>query len=295
MYTLLLSLGAGALGFLLGTVAVGWWAGFVPALLLFALSFFLISRQVMAKVQLSFGEAQKLAANPPPQEVVRSQDALLAWQAEQRKALRAAIKEALAYEKWQFLVREQVYSQLGMLDYQEGIEARMMKRANAAETSFQSARDNLEKAWSPRLSPLLKDWRSRALLASVHHRASRPEDAHKVLQEGEQAGSGEPLYFGLWAFILQDAKRGEDALQVVARGLKNHPTSQTLQKVQEAISNKRKPDMSLFGESWYQFFPEDIPMEKRMEMAKAMGIDPAAQTAANRPIPRHTWPQHPRR
>lgn len=297
MYTLLSSLGVAVVCFVVGALAVNWWAGFVPALLGFGLAFYLLSRRTMAQVQAIFGRAQALAASPPPQDVMKSQESLLAFQTQQRAQLRDTLKEALAVERWQFLVKEQVYAQLGMLDYQEGIEARMMDRKNAAETCFGNARMNLELAWHPQISSLMGDWRSRAVLAAVHHRASKVEEADKVMKDAEQAGSKEPMFWGLWAFILNDGKKTEEALQVIGKGLTAIPTSDALKKIQEALTNKRRPDMTVFGDAWYQYFPEDIPMEKRIEMAKAMGLNPQQQQQGQqgRQIPRHTWPQHPRR
>lgn len=314
MYTLLIAAGAGLLGFVLGAVTVNGWAGIIPGLLAFILAFFLLSRRTMAQVQAVFAKAQGMLQAPPPPEVMalqqrlmrpvsseaegrRIQSQMIELQSKQRNEVREVLRSALQFEKWQFLVKENVYAQLGMIDYQEGIEANMMQRPNEAREKFSAARGNLEQAWNPTLSSLLRDWRSRALLAVVLHRETKPAEAAKVMADSESTGSAEPMFWGLWAFILHQGQKADEAMQVVGRGITANPSSESLKKLQAMLTNKQKLDMSVFGDAWYQFFPEDIPQEKRIEMARAAGMevpDPTAQRPANRPIPKKTYP-HPRR
>jgi tetratricopeptide (TPR) repeat protein len=291
-------------------------------------------------------EAQRQAQNPPPElmrklqeaqrngdqrgfnrardglmefqatkqrEFDQAREAMIAYQRSQREEVRNILRSALIHEKWQYLVRENVYTQLGTIDYQEGVEAVMMRQQEAAARSvnvgtlpdtagpyFEQARDNLQKAWHPQLSSVLKDWRSRALLAVVHHRLGEVDQAQKVLGEAEAAGTLEPVYWGLRAWLL--AGKPDEAMQIVGKGLVACPGSQALKDLQAQLTNKKPLNMEGFGDTWYQFFPDQIPQSKRDEMARAAGMEvptqnptSAPQQAANRPpIPQKTWP-HPRR
>lgn len=300
MYTFLLSLAAAVLGFALGTATVGWWAGIIPAILFFILSFYLISRSTMNKVQEIFGRAQKQIQMQPPPDLLKpgKQKEVLEWQAQQRDQVRTTMREALVIEKWQFLIKENVYAQLGMLDYQEAVEAKMMKQANVSREKLISAQANLEQAWNPTLSGLLGDWRSRVSLAAVYQRLSEPQKAVNAMADLEKSAPKDPFYWGFWGLLLVEEKKNEEALQVIGKGISACPDSSALKAFQAAVSNKQRPDMRAFGDIWYQYFPEDIPMEKQMEMARAMGMDVPAQGQGQpqqaKPIPRKTYP-HPRR
>ena len=81
-----------------------------------------------------------------------------------------------------------------------------------------------------------------------------------------------------------EAKRRDEALQVLGRGLAENKESKSLLALQEALANKRRPDMKVLGDPWFQMFPEDIPREKLMEM----------QGIKTQPRPQKTFPQ-PRR
>ncbi len=363
MYTLLISAGAGLVGFALGVVAVNVWAGFIPGLLAFVLVFLLLSRRTMARVQAIFASGQALLQKAPPPDIMRNlqeaqrqaqnppaelmrklqeaqrnsdqrgfnraRDAIMEFQAEkqrdfnkareammeqqrsQREEVRNVLRSALVHEKWQYLVRENVYTQLGTIDYQEGVEAVMMRQQEAAAQNvnpttlpdnsrpfFEKARENLQKAWHPQLSSVLKDWRSRALLAVIHYRLGEGDQAQKVLAEAEAAGTLEPVYWGLRAWLLVD--KPDDAMQVVGKGLVACPSSQALKDLQAQLTNKKALNMEAFGDTWYQFFPDQIPQSRRDEMARAAGMEvptPANNQVApqpSRPIPQKTWP-HPRR
>ncbi len=307
MNSILAAAAAAVVGFGLGAVTVGWVAGIIPALLFFGLTFFLISRHMMGKLQaVSLRVQQKLQVAPPP-EILRiaqtpeGQRSLRQWQAKHRDEVRAILREMLVWERWQFLVRENVEGQLGMLSYQEGIESKMTGHASEAITHFERARGHLVAAWHPQLSGLMGDWRSRAMLAAVHMRLTKLDEAVGTMKESEAAGQKEPFFWGFYALLLLEAKKPEEAMAVVGRGL-SAGSSPGLVAMQAALTNRQKPDMGKFGDIWYQFFPEDIPMERRMEMAREAGMDvpdPAKMSGApgkgaNRPISPKTFP-HPRR
>jgi hypothetical protein len=105
-----------------------------------------------------------------------------------------------------------------------------------------------------------------------------------VLEAASGPAKGEPIYWGLYAHVLNEAKKRDEALLVVGRGLEANPDSKVLKAIQEQLSNKKRPDMKAFGEAWYQFFPEDIPQEKLMQM---QGVQQKMKS-------QKTWPQ-PRR
>ncbi|MSP56195.1 MAG: hypothetical protein EXR69_11425 [Myxococcales bacterium] len=236
--------------FLLGLALDGWVAGIIPATLALGIVYVLLARRTGKQVEAIFLRAMGML------------------QAGDVEGGRTAFKSALGLGKWQFLVSEQVHGQLGQLDYQQAcgslIEYKYTrdtgKRA-LGEAKLREAIEGLEKSWS-------RDWRSQAVRAICLHRLNRFDEVPKVLRKAEGGGASEPLFWGTWAWLLNEQKKRDEALQVVGRGLSAIAQSKPLLALREAFSNKRRPDMTVFGEAWYALMPDEIPKERLMEMAQ---------------------------
>jgi tetratricopeptide (TPR) repeat protein len=265
MYNLLIAAGGAVLAYAAGALAVSWVAGFVPALLVFAGAWFFLARRTGKQVE-AFAKA-----------------AMAQLQEGRFDAARDTLRSALPLGRWQLLVESQLYGQIGAIDYLQACSLLMQRQVTASKPHFADAGTALARSWS-------RDWRSRTMLACVHHRANQTDQAVAVMKAAESSGSGEAIFWAVYAFVLNEAKRRDEALQVVARGRTSLPKHAGLVSVQEALSNRKRPDFKVFGEPWYQFFPDQIPQEVLIEQARAAGKLPAA--AANRSM--KTWPQ-PRR
>ena len=259
MYNILIAAGAAIVGYVVGALAVSPWAGFLPGILAFVVAFILLARRTGKQVEALF------------------QGAMALMQAGKIDEARTALEAGMPLGKWQILVGEQIHSQLGALDYLQGVGATVQKQYGQAKEKFASGQAHLEKAWS-------RDWRAKATLAAIHHRQGRTDDAVKALEAASGPGKGEALFWGLYAYVLNEAKRRDEALQVLGRGLAENKEGKSLLALQEALANKRRPDMKVLGDPWFQMFPEDIPREKLMEM----------QGIKTQPRPQKTFPQ-PRR
>ncbi len=261
MYNLLLAGGAGVAAYVVGFFVSDWIAGILPALLAFGVAYFFLARRTGRQVEAVF------------------QRVMATLQAGKLDEGRGMLEAAMPLGKWQVLVTQQIHSQLGALDYLQAVGHTVQKQASQAKIRFASARAHLEKAWS-------RDWRAQATLAALHHREGRPDDAVKVLEKASGAGKTEPLFWALYTFVLNEARRRDEALQVVGRGVRELKDSKPLKEIQDALANKRRPSMRVVGEGWYSFFPEDIPQEQLAQMQ--------GQTAPKKPRPQMTYPQ-PRR
>jgi tetratricopeptide (TPR) repeat protein len=245
MKNLALALAAGVLAYGVGAAVAGWWAGFLPGLIALVAAYFVLARRTGKKVEAIF------------------QQAVAEMQAGRLDGARRVMEAALPLGTEQFLVTAQVHAQLGALDYLEGVGLVVQKQAKGGAAKLASARAHLEKAWS-------RDWRSKTMLACLHHREGNIDEALKVFAAAEGPGRSEPLSWGAWAYVLNAAMRRDEALQVVGRGLKQIPDCKPLRAIQEDMSNRRRPDMKVFGEGWYQFFPDQVPQEVLMQQAQAM-------------------------
>lgn len=280
MYNVAIALGAAVALFLIGWGVSGWIAGIIPALIALGAVYFVLARRTGKQVEAIFGRAMVLL------------------QAGDVEGGRAAMLEALPLAKWQFLISEQVYSQLGQLDYQQACGhllehkyTRDVGKKALGEAKVREALGQLEKAWS-------RDWRAQTIRAICLHRLNRFDEIPAVMKKAEGGGASEPLFWGVWAWLLNEQKKRDEALQVVGRGLVASPKAKPLLAMQEAFSNKRRPEMEQFGEAWYAFMPDEIPKERLMEMAqaqaKAAGKPLPAAPEQRRGPPQKGWPQ-PRR
>lgn len=259
MYNLLIAGGAAVVGYLLGFFVGGSWiVGFLPSLLAFGLTWFFLARRTGKQVEALF------------------QRAMGVLQAGKIDEARAVLESGMPLAKWQILVKEQIHSQIGSIDYLQAVGHHLQKQHGAAKTRFTTAQEHLEKSWS-------RDWRARATLAVIHHRLGKPDDAVKVLEAASGAGSSEPLFWGIYTHILNEAKRRDEALKVLGRGIEANKDNKPLKELQEALANKRRPDMKVMGEPWFQMFPEDIPRERLMEM---QGIKAQPRPQKTYPMPR---------
>lgn len=290
MYNVLIAVAIAVVGYGIGAAVAGWLAGFVPALLAGGLAYFLLARRTGQQVQAIMLRAQ------------------VAFQTGQMDQGRAMLMEAMVFDKWQFLIKEQIFGQLGQLDYMQAAglkmqagqlrtvakqyeQARMLlqskeaqnearKKLTESDQKFIEAQANLEKSW-------VREWRSRTILALIHHRQNKIDEALKIFQATKTYATKEPLFWAAYAYVLNEHSRAREALGVLGEGLQTCTDSKQLKLMQEALTNQKKPDMTGFGEAWYGFFPEHIPQETLMEMAQKQG---GAQPSAPRPIPQKTPP-----
>lgn len=269
MLNLLIAAGAAVVAYGLGAWLAGWIAGFIPAILAFFVVAWVLGSRTGKRVQAIVAQAA------------------VPMQAGNLDETRRILESALPLGRWQILVEEPIRMQLGMVDYVDGVRLKLERQPTASKERLARARTHLEAAiptgWK---ASLLRDWRAPLVLACLHYREERLDDALKVLTAAKGHAKSEPIYWGIWAWILNEKHRREEALQVLGEGLQGSPKSEGLREMQEALSNKKRPSHKVWGDAWYNYFPEDIAkdQEKVIELQRAM---------AQRRPPK-TWPQ-PRR
>ncbi|MBN1334840.1 MAG: hypothetical protein JXB39_02655 [Deltaproteobacteria bacterium] len=223
MYNLLIALGIATATFLLGTAVAGWIAGFIPATLALGIAYVLLARRTGNRLQAVM---EKVTAALKKQRVGDA---------------KALLESARSLGRWQFLVEAQVDAQVGALAY--------------FEKDWTRARRYLAKAWS-------RNWQAQGMLAALDFREGKVDAALARLKKSEGPGRKEALFWGLWAYLLVEGGRRDEALAVLGKGLKQLPSSEPLKALHQSISNDRKVRMKVFGPGWYAFFPEHIPIQR---------------------------------
>ena len=254
MYNLLISIGIAALAFLLGWLGGNTWvAGIFPAFVALLISYFLLARrtgrQLEAIMQRAMAEAdalkpEKLAALA---QRTRSEKVVREAQTAALKKIRAAMMEGFALAPWQFLVASQLHAQIGALDYQEG--------------NYADARKHLEKAWS-------RNWMAQVQLAAMDWRDGKRAEARARLEKARGGGEKEALYWGVSAWMALESDDKDKALQLLGEGLKKLPGNKPLSEMADAVRNQKRFQARVFGDAWYQFFPEHVTDADRRAMAE---------------------------
>ncbi|MBX2800130.1 MAG: hypothetical protein KTR31_20800 [Myxococcales bacterium] len=226
MINLAISLGIGVVLF----AAIALWlspvAAIIPALGVSAIAMFFLSRRVAKRVEVALAEVVPL---------------LQARKVDLARRKLEGIKEQ--YGRWQFLLEGQLDAQLGMIEY--------------LQMNWDQALPKLEKGkW--------RNWTALMCIGAIHFRKGRKEQAWEAFDKAANAAHKEVVIYGVWAALLVRDNQRAEALKVVARGLKSQPDSQLLKDLKQKVANKKKIKPKMFGEQWFQFFPEDMAKEMLM-------------------------------
>ncbi|MFH1469834.1 MAG: hypothetical protein ABIO70_35955 [Pseudomonadota bacterium] len=243
MLNLAISIIATLVAFVLGALMGHWAYGFAPAVLVLVLTYFLLARRTSNKLQVAMEAANKAA-------MAASSRAQALGRPPKLDEARKILDDARHLGRWQFLLEAQIEAQLGALDY-------VMR-------DFKAARVHLEKSFS-------RNWMAQGMLAAIDFREGQVDAGVKRLEKVSLFARKEASYWGLYAYILAESKRQDQALEVLGRALKILPENEALKALQQAISNRKKLKMKEFGNSWFTFFPEQVPVRRVAQQAVQQG------------------------
>lgn len=239
MYNLLISLAIGLAAFGLGAGVTGTIiAGIIPAVFAIGIAYVLLARRTMRQVQAALegvGAAlKKIRPEDLPQVRKQRLDEAV-----------AALEAVRKHGRWQFLVNATVDAQLGALAF--------------IQQDWERARTHLSKAW-------MRDWTAHTMLAVLEFREKKVDEAKKRLEKVSGVARKEAVFWGVYAWILAESGRRDEALAVAARAVKEMPESEAVKSLQDALANDKKIKTKLFAPMWYTFFPDQVPVQKVMGM-----------------------------
>jgi hypothetical protein len=265
MYNLLISLGIAAACYALGAVvASSAVAGIIPAVLGLVVAYFILARRTYKQVE---GIAQAAmehlqTAQQDPSAIDRAS---------------AIIETGLPRGKWQFLVTSQLHGQLGQLAFM---------KANMKQSKDQSsAKAHLLQAWS-------RDWLSQTILSVILFEEKQHAEALKRLDGARGGGSGQAIYWGVYAYIAQASGKSDVALKVLNDGLDKNEDHAGIKAFRDAVANNAELPIQAFSPQWFQFFPMHIQKLPYQEQMKLMGANaPSMNRAQRRAMKRGAEPQ----
>ncbi len=236
MYNLLISLGAAAVVFVVLWFATGlpWWVSLLVAFALFATCYILLMRHVMKKVSADMESAGKDLQGQRIDKAIRT------------------LQQTLRFGAWQFSVRGQIHSQIGMIYY--------LKR------DFSNAFPHLEKSFA-------KNWIAMGMLAISYMKRNKKEKMTATFEKAVQWSPKESLLWNVYAYCLVESGSTDKAIKVLERGLKKLPGEERLAHNLQALKEGKKMKMKAFGDMWLQFHLEkqSVIMKQQAAAMGAMG------------------------
>ena len=100
------------------------------------------------------------------------------------------------------------------------------------------------------------------MLAVTHYRKKDLEKMRKVFDEAAKDNKKEGLIFATWAWIEEKEGHHDQAIAVLARGLKANPGDEKLKLAAQALQNDKRLKLGkIYGEQWFQFHLEKMPQQ----------------------------------
>lgn len=141
------------------------------------------------------------------------------------------LKAGYPLAKWQFLVREQIDSQIGIIYY--------------TAKKFNEADEYLPNAFS-------KNWMAMSMLGASHYKKGEMDKVKKVMDKAVKGAPKEGFVYALYAWFLSENGEKEKALEILTKGVNKNPVDERLSSALDALKNGRKLKMQNYGNYWLQ-------------------------------------------
>lgn len=147
----------------------------------------------------------------------------------------AVMKEGYKLAPRQFMVKGSIDGQIGVVQY-------LRKKNDDAEPLLKSAS--------------MQHYVAKAMLAILQWKRGEKKAARQTFELALKSGKKESLLYGTYAYMLNEMKDRDGAIQVLNRGLKICKNDERLLTNRSLLQNGKAMKMKVFGEQWYQFMLE---------------------------------------
>lgn len=148
------------------------------------------------------------------------------------------LNEGYKYAQWQFFVKEQINSQIGIIHY--------------SKRKFEEALPFLKAGFN-------KNWLSMAMLGTLYYKNKQYDLMKTTFDKAIKASPKEGFLYSLYAYYLQSINENPKALEVLTAGNKKVPLDDKLESALDAIKNNRKIKIQNYGQLWMQLNVEKLP------------------------------------
>lgn len=229
MYSALVSLLIGAIAGGIWTALdlwKGWAMGIVLLVLVFFLSFFIISRMLAKQLEPKFLAIQKQ------------------MQAGATKLALQSLEAMLPMARWQIMLKGQIYAQIGCLQYTLGDDK------EALVSLGKSTRRSSE---------------AQLFLAALHYRNKRFDKAKQAVEDAISFNKKQVILYNVKAWLLLHEGDRERAIETLLKCEKVDKKSEATKDNLNRLQNGKKMNMKRFGMSWYALKLENPPASMRQQ------------------------------
>ncbi len=207
-------------------------ASLVPGVFAFLIAYLVLGRRTFLKLQ-SVGqqvqaELSAMTGNPKEQKL-KVEKAIGMWET------------ALPLGNWQFLIRGQIYAQIGTLRY-------LFKDHEGAMAAFAKS--------SPR------DYFARAIQGAIYFQRKDLSGMEKAFEDAVKFGKKESLMWAAYAWCQVQNRQNDKALQILGRGVETNPADDKLKKALTDLQNDKRLKMKAWEPLWWNLGLETPPMQK---------------------------------
>lgn len=221
MFTLLISLSAAAIFYtLIYITTYNHILSIIAALLSFFAANFFFGRKILKKLSALFKSVEKdLNAQKFDQALKK-------------------LEEGLSLAKWQFLIKKQIYAQMGIIYY--------LKKNNEKATYY------LQRG-------TLRNFIAASMLATIYFKNKEYDKMKNVLNKAIKYSKKEGFLYSLYAYYLTQINEKDKALEILTKGSKKAVLDEKLLSNLDALRNGKKIKMQNYGSLWMQLNISKIP------------------------------------
>lgn len=197
-------------------------AAIVPAVIVFLGTYFLLARRSFRQLQAVTTKVQAELEGMPSKK--KEQEARL------DRAIRR-LEDALPLGNWQFLLRSEIYGQIGMLKY-------VFKDTAGAEKAFARASS--------------RNYFASAMKGAILFQRKDFVGMEKAFESAVSSGKKEGLTWAAYAWCLLHAKESDKAVAVLSRACKANPSDDKLKRALSQVQNDKRLKMAPWEPAWWQ-------------------------------------------
>jgi tetratricopeptide (TPR) repeat protein len=145
------------------------------------------------------------------------------------------MKEGYALSRWQFMVKGSIDGQIGVVQY-------VRKKNDEAEPLLRSAS--------------YQHYIAKAMLGILQWKRGEKKQARETFNLALKAGKKESLLYAVYAWVLNEMKDRDKAIEVINKGLAICQGDERLAAQRTSLQNNKPMKMKVYGEQWYQFMLE---------------------------------------
>ncbi|BDU74557.1 hypothetical protein [Mesoterricola silvestris] len=145
------------------------------------------------------------------------------------------MKEGYALSRWQFMVKGSIDGQIGVVQY-------VRKKNEEAEPLLRTAS--------------YQHYIAKAMLGILQWKRGDKKQAKETFTLALKAGKKESLLYAVYAWVLNEMKERDKAIEVVNKGLAICQGDERLAAQRTCLQNNKPMKMKVYGEQWYQFMLE---------------------------------------